>query len=203
LSRFASKIVNIGSKKEKVDPNGPIAAPVNSRPDLVSTELSEADSSHPSEHNLQYGNSYVKGSGDPNQDLAKAKQDARDKHSQKCTDKAKKAAHKDPWRALQAERNEKRKAGHREAFTDPYMGYGYYYPYWGVSAAIPFGFYGGYSLGIVGGCGGGCGGGGGCGSGGGCGGGGCGGGGCVSAHLYLVHTFIAHFLPLCGILADE
>lgn len=136
LSKFASKIANIGSKKEKPDPNGPPPVLVNHRPDLVATELSEADSSHPSEHNLQWGEA----SGDPHHANAKVTRDARERRSQKYTEKAKKAAHKDPWRALQAERKEKRRDRHREAFTDPHLGYGSYYPYWGVSAAVPYGY---------------------------------------------------------------
>lgn len=129
MSRFTSKITSIG-KKEKDGAHVPL--PVNNRPDLVSIEDDEADSSHPSEHNLQFG--------DPNDPMTKWKKDLREKKSLKCAASAKKGGSKDPWRALQAERNEKReKDRHREAFTDPYYGYGYYYPYWGVSMAIPFG----------------------------------------------------------------
>ncbi|KAG8809140.1 hypothetical protein FRC17_003598 [Serendipita sp. 399] len=145
LSRFASKISAIGtsshsrskSASSSVERNSDAsshaaAAVVNSRPDLVSTEDDEADSSHPSEHNLSFGN--------PNDSNAKGKGYLREKKSEKCVTSAKKGASRDPWRGLQAERNEKRKKeGHKEAFTDPHYGYGAYYPYWGVSAAVPLG----------------------------------------------------------------
>jgi hypothetical protein len=129
-SRFVSKLSSIGSKKEKeIVPNG---RPINNRPDLVSIEDNEADSSHPSEHNLQFG--------DPNDPMTNWKKNVREKKSEKCISSAKKGGTRDPWRALQAERAEKRRnADHREAFTNPYYGYGYYYPYWGVSMAVPFG----------------------------------------------------------------
>jgi hypothetical protein len=133
VSRFVSKLSSIGSKKDKeVLPD---SRPINNRPDLVSIEDDEADSSHPSEHNLQFG--------DPNDPMTKLQKAAREKKSEKCLASAKKGAMKDPWRALQAERAERNRLrgeeNHREAFTNPYYGYGYYYPYWGVSMAIPFG----------------------------------------------------------------
>ncbi|KAG8812482.1 hypothetical protein FRC18_002927 [Serendipita sp. 400] len=176
LSRFTSKIIgnsgsshkrdssvssidstsSSGHKREKsVTTLEPV---VNSRPDLVSTEEDEADASHPSEHNQQFG--------DPDGRPAFKAAYLREKRSAKCVASAKKGASRDPWRGLQAERNERRKE-HKEAFTDPHYGSGAYYPYWGVSVAIPLGFYGGYAVLSVGGCGGGCGS---------CGGGGCGGG---------------------------
>jgi hypothetical protein len=116
---------------------------VNTRPDLVTTEDHEANSSHPSEHNMYFG--------DPSDNLTQLKKQVREKKSTKCIESAKKGAEKDPWRALQAERAEKNRVAeldgkegdvkqrHREAFTDPYHGYGYYYPYWGVSMAVPLG----------------------------------------------------------------
>lgn len=133
LSRFASKITKIGSKREKNASETP-AAPVNTRPDLVSTEDEDADSSHPSEHNIYFG--------DPNERMTALKKAARERHSEKCATSAKKAAARDPWRALQAQRNEKHRDAHKEAFTNPWWGSGAYYPYWGVSVAIPLGFYG-------------------------------------------------------------
>ncbi|KAG8807416.1 hypothetical protein FRC17_004468 [Serendipita sp. 399] len=198
LSRFVSRITSIGSSigvgvggsgsssggghqrsksaSSSVERNEGLHV-LNSRPDLVSTEEDEADSSHPSEHNLLFG--------DPDDPKALGKGKLREKKSVKCAANAKKAASRDPWRGLQAERNEQRKKeGHKEAFTDPHYGYGAYYPYWGVSAAVPVGFYGGYGIGAVGACGAGCGnpgcsgGGGGGGGGGGCSGGATGCGGC-------------------------
>jgi hypothetical protein len=111
LTRFVHKIGSIGKKEEIV--NGP---PVNTRPDLVAIEEEEADSSHPSEHNIEYGN--------PQDSKASWRKGVREKHTQKCLASAKKAAAKDPWRALQVERNSRNQQNHRQAFTDPYYGYG-------------------------------------------------------------------------------
>ena len=127
MSRFASKITTIG-KKDKESPHPPL--PINNRPDLVSTEDDEADSSHPSEHNLNFG--------DPNDPMTKLMKESREMQSAKSAKSAKKGASRDPWRALQADRNEKQMEGnHFEAFTDPHYGYSHYYSYWGVSMAIP------------------------------------------------------------------
>lgn len=98
----------------------------NARPDLVSTELAEADSSHPSEHNIRFV--------DPDDPAFKKQSQQREAHAQRCRTSAKKAATKDAWRALQAERG----GQHREAFSDPK--YGTYYPYWGVSMGYPYGY---------------------------------------------------------------
>ncbi|KAG8809141.1 hypothetical protein FRC17_003599 [Serendipita sp. 399] len=137
MSRFASKIATIGRSKssERVGGRGGAHPQVpNPRPDLVSTEEDEADSSHPSEHNLQFGN------GNPRDWKVTGSVQLREKHTAKCVASAKKAATRDPWRGLQAERNENRRSrGHKEAFTDPHSGSGQYYAYWGVSAAIPLG----------------------------------------------------------------
>lgn len=131
ISRIASMIIDT-SKKEKE--NIPVPFPFNNRPDLVSIEDDEADSSHPSEHNLLLG--------DPNDPSTWEKKDKRTKKSMKCVIDAKRTGPRDRWRALQAARNEKRQHDkHSEAFTDPYYGYGHYYPYcmWGVSMAVPYG----------------------------------------------------------------
>lgn len=171
MSRFASKISSFGHKREKSISKA--STLVNPRPDLVTTEDHEADTSHPSEHNAYFGN--------PSDQQAQWKKEYRERKSMKCLASAKKEGDRDPWRALQVERAEKRQLAlldgkgstrnHREAYTDPYIGYGYFYPYWGVSMAVPPGFYGGYGYGgTVGGCGSGCGSGG-------CQGGGCSGGG--------------------------
>ncbi|KIM19568.1 hypothetical protein M408DRAFT_203163 [Serendipita vermifera MAFF 305830] len=149
ISRLASKIAYIGKKDKEEEP-----VLVNTRPDLVTIEDDEADSSHPSEHPLLVDN--------PGSAMNSTRMDSRQKVSMKCVASAKKGASRDPWRALQAERSERRKNGrHREAFTDPYYGYGYYYPYWGVSTPYPPGFYGGYGYAGSGtgsaGCGTGCG----------------------------------------------
>jgi hypothetical protein len=145
IIRFASRLSKLGHKREKsIDgENGGEINIVNKRPDLVTTEDDEANSSHPSEHNVNFG--------DPNDKLTQMKKEYREKKSMKCIARAKKGGERDPWRALQAQRAEKNqlavldgkeggeKQKHKEAFADPYYGYGYYYPYWGVSAAIPLG----------------------------------------------------------------
>jgi hypothetical protein len=144
IIRFASRLSKLGHRKEKsIDEKDGEINIVNKRPDLVTTEDDEANSSHPSEHNVNFG--------DPKDKLTQTKKEYREKKSMKCTTSAKKGGERDPWRALQAERAEKNqlaaldgkekgeKQKHKEAFTDPCYGYGYYYPYWGVSAAIPLG----------------------------------------------------------------
>ncbi|PVF99608.1 hypothetical protein CPB86DRAFT_282499 [Serendipita vermifera] len=159
LSRFISRLSSFGHRREKSNSTSDDTL-VNTRPDLVTTEDHEADTSHPSEHNVYFG--------DPNDKHIKSKTAKREKKSVRCTANAKKGGDRDRWRALQAERAEKNKLAalddkegdnkHKEAFTDPHHGYGHYYAYWGVSAAIPLGFYGGYAYaGGVGGCGTGCG----------------------------------------------
>ena len=131
ISKLANKISQLASRKDKSP--APSVPPVNTRPDLVSVEEEEADSSHPSEHNINFG--------DPNSAETLKQKEIREQRATKCVASAKKGASRDPWRGLQAERNEKRKDdNHTEAFTDPYYGYGYYYPYWGVSAEIPYGY---------------------------------------------------------------
>jgi hypothetical protein len=106
--------------------------PVNTRPDLISTEEDAADCSHPSDHNVQFG--------DPNAQRTQTQAHSREIWVQHCLMSAKSGAVRDPWRALQVERKERRRdRDHGEAFTDPRYGYGNYYPYWGVSMAIPSG----------------------------------------------------------------
>ncbi|KAG9042735.1 hypothetical protein FS842_002087 [Serendipita sp. 407] len=144
---FQRAITSIGgSSSKKASPSSEGIS--NPRPDLVTTEIDEADATHPSEHNQQFG--------DPNSKEALQTAKKREKQSTKCVSTAKKSASRDPWKGLQAERNEKRD-GHKEAFTDPNYGSGTYYPYWGVSVAVPVGFYGGFANKSVGGCGSGCG----------------------------------------------
>ncbi|KAG8808965.1 hypothetical protein FRC17_003680, partial [Serendipita sp. 399] len=153
MSRFTSKITAIGtgsSRKQQRDKSSDGSRVPNSRPDLVSTAEDEADTSHPSEHNLRFG--------DPNNPIVRERGLSREKQVAKSVAIAKKGGSRDPWKGLQAERSEQRKKeGHKEAFTDPESGYGTYFPYWGVSTAIPIGFYGGFGFGGVGACGAGCG----------------------------------------------
>ena len=125
LSRLASKFWS--SKSQPV----PL---VNSRPDLVSTEDEDANASHPSEHNVEFG--------DPTSPTARRALGKREAKSQGRFNKAKQACtspKRDPWVQLQAERNSKRD-GHKEAFTDPMVGAAAYYPYWGITMFPPYGY---------------------------------------------------------------
>ncbi|CCA76293.1 hypothetical protein PIIN_10288 [Serendipita indica DSM 11827] len=69
---------------------------VNKRPDLVSTEEDEAESSHPSEHTANFGN--------PRDTTAATTQFERERKVDKRLASAHKGAARDPWRGLQAER---------------------------------------------------------------------------------------------------
>ncbi|CAG7851190.1 SubName: Full=Uncharacterized protein {ECO:0000313/EMBL:CCA67541.1} [Serendipita indica DSM 11827] len=130
ISRFASKISS-GFKKRDDSPGSHVPPVNNKRPDLVNTDEGEADSSHPSEHTINFGN--------PSDAVASRNRFDRQRRADKCVASAHKGAARDPWRGLQAERSERRKReGHKEAFTDSHY-YAMYYPYWGVSAAIPLG----------------------------------------------------------------
>ena len=125
IGRLRTSFSRVGGKKNKLS----LTPKFNTRPDLVTLEDREADSSHPSEHNIHFGN--------PNTQYAEIKKTSREKKAMECLASAKKSSPWDPWRALQAERKEKRvDKVHREAFTDLYCGYGYYYPYWGVSMDV-------------------------------------------------------------------
>jgi hypothetical protein len=145
MSRFVSRLSQLGHKRDKsTDSLRAAETPVvNSRPDLITTEDEDANSSHPSEHNAYFGN--------PDDKIAQVNQAHREKKSHKRVESARKGRERDPWRGLQAERAEKNRIAlldgkeddgrgrHREAFTDPYYGYGHYYPYWGVNAPVPYG----------------------------------------------------------------
>ncbi|KAF8511640.1 hypothetical protein BU17DRAFT_97089 [Hysterangium stoloniferum] len=130
IRRIVTSLSRIGSKKEEGPP--PPLTPVNNRPDIICTEEDEAESSHPSEHNVQFG--------DPSAPETQQHKDSRREKTQRRVASAKKRAARDPWRALQAKRNETRDRNHREAFMDdPYRGYRDYYLYWGVSMTTPYG----------------------------------------------------------------
>jgi hypothetical protein len=110
---------------------GQLVSLVNRRPDLVSTEDEDANASHPSEHNVEFG--------DPNSQKARRALGKREAKAQGRLRKAKQACtspKRDPWVQLQAERSSKRD-GHKEAFTDPMLGA--YYPYWGITMFPPYG----------------------------------------------------------------
>ncbi|KIM29343.1 hypothetical protein M408DRAFT_328974 [Serendipita vermifera MAFF 305830] len=153
--RSTFKLRNIFRKKKKPEPipapvpdpvPDPVPPLVNTCGHLVTTEDDEADSSHPSEHNVLFSPNTAYHANNRERDLVYR------------VASAKRSASIDPWRGLQAERNEKRKDEHKEAFTDRNYGTGHYYSYWGVSTAIPFGFYGGYAYsGMYGSCGTACG----------------------------------------------
>ena len=124
LSRLASKFRS--SKGQPV----PL---VNPRPDLVSTEDEDANASHPSEHNVEFG--------DPDSLAAQRALSKREGKAKGRLSKAKLACtspKRDPWVQLQAGRNLKRD-GHKEAFTDPMLGAAAYYPYWGITMFPPYG----------------------------------------------------------------
>ena len=115
-------------------PKGQSVPLVNRRPDLVSTEDEDANASHPSEHNVEFG--------DPTSNIARRALDKREAKAQGRFYKAKQACtspKRDPWVQLQAERNSKRD-GHKEAFTDPMVGAAAYYPYWGITMFPPYGY---------------------------------------------------------------
>ncbi|KIM19493.1 hypothetical protein M408DRAFT_55688, partial [Serendipita vermifera MAFF 305830] len=76
-----------------------IPLPFNARPDLVTIKDDEADSSHPSEHNLYFE--------DPGSLTTKLKSDARRKKSMNCVASATKGASRDRWRALKAARSKR------------------------------------------------------------------------------------------------
>ncbi|PVG00354.1 hypothetical protein CPB86DRAFT_871885 [Serendipita vermifera] len=82
-------------------------------PELVSSNPDDADSSHPSDHNL-HRESIAEGAAQLDRNEV------------------------DHWQKLQAERKQAR-TGHTEAFTED--GDGRYHAYWGVSANVPFGFW--------------------------------------------------------------
>jgi hypothetical protein len=118
--RLTHRLTHIRKNKGK----NPLPAvnPVNTRPDLVSTEEDAANCSHPSEHNVQ------------------VQRNSREIWVQHCFASAKRGTVRDPWRALRFERNERRRErDHREEVTDQFHEYGNYYSYWGVSMAIPSG----------------------------------------------------------------
>jgi len=106
---------------------------INHRPDLVSTEDEDANASHPSEHNIDFG--------DPNSQTAQLALRNQAAKAHERLSGAKRACanpKRDPWVQLQAERNSRRD-GHKEAFTDPMMGAAEYYPYWGITMFPPYG----------------------------------------------------------------
>lgn len=155
----------------------------NPRPDLVSMESEDSEATHPSEHDILFGR--------PESFEPHARQSLRQRKVEEFVNHAQTYGHDDPFRVLQVERNRKKEEddAHEEAFTDFTHGSAKYYAFWGVSMAIPLGFYGGHGFGLPGACGtscaacgncasgdaGGAGDGGGDGGGGGC-SGGCGGG---------------------------
>ena len=105
----------------------------NHRPDLVSTEDEDANASHPSEHNIEFG--------DPNSQKARSALSSRAVKAQRMLSRAKQACtspKRDAWVQLQAERNSTQR-GHKEAFTDPMQGAAPYYPYWGIAMFPAFG----------------------------------------------------------------
>jgi len=105
---------------------------INSRPDLLSMEDEDADASHPSEHNVDFG--------DPNSEVARSALSTREAKAYGRLYKASRCTSpkRDPWVNLQAERKLQRD-GHKEAFTDPMLGAAAYYPYWGITMFPTYG----------------------------------------------------------------
>lgn len=127
ISRLVSKVLHKDAAPRTID---------NCRPDLISTANEDADASHPSEHNVDVG--------DPSGKASKRAVVTREVKAERRYHGAEKASGNpthDPWVSLQAERNPRRtkRDGHKEAFTDPYVGAGAYYPYWGISTFPAFG----------------------------------------------------------------
>jgi hypothetical protein len=100
-------------------------------PDLTPSGIEDADSSHPSDHNL-HRESTAEG-------VAQLDRVARQMTSKERALNALQENGKggfDEWQKLQAERKQTR-TDHSEAFTED--GDGRYNAYWGVSANVPFG----------------------------------------------------------------
>ncbi|KAG8805044.1 hypothetical protein FRC17_005756, partial [Serendipita sp. 399] len=155
---FKSKKAKMSSGKHEVTTEEPEVAMEPSKnwneEDLVSKDLDEADSSHPSDHNLYV--QVTKGEAvQPDlvgrelaskQRVASVKKGLERAVSQRtegsgsfeCEGETSKV---DEWRKLQAERKECR-TDHREAFTSKEGANGPYYPYWGVSIEPSPGFFG-------------------------------------------------------------
>jgi hypothetical protein len=100
-------------------------------PDLTPSGIEDADSSHPSDHNL-HRESTAEG-------VAQLDRIARQMMSKERASNVLQGNGKavfDEWQKLQAERKQTR-TDHSEAFTED--GDGRYNAYWGVSANVPFG----------------------------------------------------------------
>lgn len=98
---------------------------------LISLDISQADTSHPSEHNLSVRSAPLSTALD--RDLVGREVEA------KTRAVLIKKGPIDLWRRMQVERMETRTA-HREAFTTRQGVDGPYYAYWGVSANVPRGY---------------------------------------------------------------
>ena len=130
---------------------------VMQRTELVADDADEVDTTHPSEHNLHLQKTPMqvalpsKNDEQPivvigvesdfiSRELASKERAQAIKRGIDSTNAGnEKAIPVDEWRKLQAERKENR-VDHREAFTMPDQLAGVYYPYWGVNAAVPFGY---------------------------------------------------------------
>jgi hypothetical protein len=100
-------------------------------PNLVPSQIDEADSSHPSDHNLHREST--------EDGVAQLDRVARQMSSKERAARALEvdtAGGLDEWQKLQAERKQTR-VNHTEAFTED--GDGRYNAYWGVSTNVPFG----------------------------------------------------------------
>ncbi|KIM24077.1 hypothetical protein M408DRAFT_318915 [Serendipita vermifera MAFF 305830] len=139
------------------------------RNELVVEEPNEMDTTHPSEHNLCLQKipirlTFATKDSEPVVTVGGVEADfvARELASKERVTSIKQGLEStnaepvDSWRKLQAERKSTR-TDHREAFTTPDQLAGVYHPYWGLNAAVPFGFYGAFKYpDAVGGCSNGC-----------------------------------------------
>ncbi|CAG8690416.1 561_t:CDS:2, partial [Acaulospora colombiana] len=100
-------------------------------PDLTPSGVEDADSSHPSEHNLHREST---AEGVAQLDRIARQMKSKERAANTLEGGGKKSI--DEWQQLQAERKQGR-TDHPEAFTDD--GDGRYHAYWGVSANVPFG----------------------------------------------------------------
>lgn len=134
LSKMTARLSSKGKGKAVDSSRTPLK---NKRPDLVSTDEQDADSFHPSEHQVAYGDP----EGKKAHELLQARQQLT---KQKYKDAHHNCSHSktySPWTAIQVQRNERNapREGHREAFTDD-KPQTEVFNYWGVGAFPPIGY---------------------------------------------------------------
>lgn len=168
LKLFKSKgkaVATASSPRTSTVSNGSTLNPDLAK-DLVSLDMDQADSSHPSEHNLRLlapdgiriDRDLVSRELASKERMALIKKDlerAESRVSNEIVTKEEKES-VDDWRKLQAERKEL-STEHKEAFTIRQGANGAYFPYWGVSVEPSPGFFGAMKYkDVPGGCASGC-----------------------------------------------